>query len=407
MSGQKLDGSATGTGPDWSALASANEKVVDRGSATATVSGQPAGRPWRGRAARAAAAGTAGILAVTGAATAASAAITPASSSWRTVKQVHGSVFSQFTAVTAAGRSGGWAFDGMTKPAAYERSGSTWKKIAFVSTGGDEVIAAYATSGSDAWAFTGSGGANSKAVHWNGHHWSVSKTFSGQLGGAAVISGSDVWVFGMPEFGTPSTGTWHYNGHSWSKVSSGKGLQGGSGLSSSSVWAYDGAKVAHWNGHTWTRTSVASLLPPKNGELNDPGVTAIYAQSKSNVWAVGNGNAEDDGGPLAVLHYNGHSWKRVAYSISFSGYGEPGQVAPDGHGGLWIPMPGPEGGPSHLVHYSGGHLTAASLPVSASKISVLAIAAIPHSSEALAGGFTHASGNLGSHVVAVILQYGG
>jgi hypothetical protein len=218
-------------------------------------------------------------------------------------------------------------------------------------------------------------------------------TFAKQVGGAAVISRSNVWVFGEPVVPGAGLGTWHYNGHTWKRVSSGHGLQGGSALSASSVWAFGGASVAHWNGHTWTRTSVKSLLPART-TLNDPAVMAIYAASKNSVFAVGNGNTQDDGGPLVVLHYNGHAWSKVAQgsAAKFAGSDVLGQVAPDGHGGLWIPVPGFSGAPSHLVHYSGGHLTAAALPVT---------------TQALAGGFTHAAGNLGSKVTGVILQLRG
>ena len=110
-----------------------------------------------------------------------------------------------------------------------------------------------------------------------------------------------------------------------------------------------------------------------------------------------------------MLHYNGRSWTKVAQASAarFPGSDVLGQVAPDGHGGLWIPVPGNSGAGSHLVHYSGGHLSAAALPVTAARISVLAVAAIPHTSQALAAGFTHAAGNLGSKVTGVILQFRG
>ncbi len=41
-------------------------------------------------------------------------------------------------------------------------------------------------------------------------------------------------------------------------------------------------------------------------------VSGIYAQSAHSVYAIGNGNDEDDAGPTVVLHYNGHSWGKVA-----------------------------------------------------------------------------------------------
>ncbi|MGH3274820.1 MAG: hypothetical protein ACRDNZ_10955 [Streptosporangiaceae bacterium] len=77
---------------------------------------------------------------------------------------------------------------------------------------------------------------------------------------------------------------------------------------------------------------------------------------------------QDHGGPLVILHFNGHAWSQAATSDSVGslaqpGYGVPGQLAPDGQGGLWIPIPIgiAFGGAGYLVHYSGGQLTAAAL----------------------------------------------
>jgi len=59
------------------------------------------------------------------------------------------------------------------------------------------------------------------------------------------------------------------------------------------------------------------------------------------------------------------------------------------------------------VHYAPGHpLTEAPLPGGPTTISVQAVATIPGTTDLLAGGDTHASGNLGRNVVAVLLQYG-
>jgi hypothetical protein len=161
--------------------------------------------------------------------------------------------------------------------------------------------------------------------------------------------------------------------------------------------------VAHWNGHTWTRTSVKRLLPARR-QLNNPAVTSMFAQSASSVWAVGDGNLQDEGGPLVVLHYNGHRWSKVA-GANIGGYQIYPSVTPDGRGGLWIPVsPSAGGSMSRFVHYSGGHLSIEPLPVPANKIEVLAVSAIPHTSQALAVGFTHSAKTLGAGTVGVILQ---
>jgi len=123
------------------------------------------------------------------------------------------------------------------------------------------------------------------------------------------------------------------------------------------------------------------------------------------VYAIGSGNAEDEGGPLVILHYNGHTWARVAEGNWGIGTSPIQQVSSDGHGGLWIPMPGFGGRPSYLLHYRGGHVTEAALPVSARKIDVQDVALIPGTAELLGAGLTHAYNNADADVLGAILAY--
>ncbi len=357
------------------------------------------------------AAGIAGLLAV-GAATAASASAAgprAADPSWHTVFSKKTDFNGNFTAVVATGKTTGWGFDGIgfsSAPTAWERSGGTWKKVAFPSKTGEEVDAAAASSPSNVWAVANDAGAGAQVLRWNGAKWSVAKAFADQIYGISVLAANDVWVFGMllvPHV-TPALGVWHYNGSTWSQVS--KNISGGSALSATDVWGFTGTSIEHWNGHTWAATPVGSLLPPKQTSgLNFPQVVAILALSDSNIFAVGNGNQEDDGGPVVVLHYNGHSWSRVAQGLF--GFGPQfQQISSDGGGGLWLAMMGPaEGGASSLLHYAAGKLTKAATPGKAGTLTTDAVAQIPGSTEQLAGGFTHAAGNLGGNVVAVLLQY--
>ena len=129
----------------------------------------------------------------------------------------------------------------------------------------------------------------------------------------------------------------------------------------------------------------------------------VFARRTDSVYAVGNGNSNvfNAGGPLVVLHYNGRAWTKVAEGEY--GYGtEPSQqIAADGHGGFWLPMPGTVRASSYIVHYSGGRLAPARLPVSAAVINIVSVASIPGTSQALAAGFTRVA--TGSD--AVILQY--
>jgi hypothetical protein len=420
--------------PDWSALASENERfLADSGAGAERLVTAPAGQVAAGPAAaghgsggprpaagaralaagprrsrwwvRGAAAGAAAAVAITGAAAASAAAVPPLA--WHLVKQVRQGDNGEFTAIAAVGTGGGWAFSGagIAAPTAFRRSGATWAPAPFPGHRDERVLAAQATSAANVWAFT-TNGTKSRALRWNGSSWSVAGSFPREIAGATVISSTNVWVFGDQFQLGGNLGTWHYNGRAWTHLPGLGGLSGGSALSAASIWAFGGTRVAHFNGRAWTSTSVASLLPARNpAGLNDPAVMAIYAQSATSVWAVGNGNTEDDGGPLVVLHFNGHAWSRVA--TSNAGGGEVyGQIAPDGRGGLWIPVPSAEGeGASHLLRYAGGRLTAAALPVAASKITVLSVAWVPGTFQALAGGVTHAANNFGASQVSVILQF--
>jgi hypothetical protein len=366
----------------------------------------------RRAAAAAVAAGAAGLLALgataaTVLASAASASASPAAAAkWRVTAAVKTDYTGDFTAVAATGKTTAWAFDGngtTRAPVAYQLSGGKWKKASFPGKKDEEVITAAATSAANVWAFTQGFGAPSRVLHFNGHAWSVVKTFTGAIEDASVVAANDVWVFGMTAYpDEPALGAWFFNGSRWSRVS--KTIQGGSALSDKNVWGFQGVDVEHWNGARWTATSVKSLLPPKQtSELNDPQVVGILALSAKNVYAIGNGNQEDDGGPMVVLHYNGSKWAKVAQG-NF-GFGPNPEISSDGAGGLWLPMLGPIEGTAHLLHYAAGKLTAAALPVAAPKISVTGVSLVPGTTQELAGGVTHASGNPAAGVVAVLLKY--
>ena len=178
-------------------------------------------------------------------------------------------------------------------------------------------------------------------------------------------------------------------------------MAGGSALSDTDIWTIGQATVAHWNGHVLARTSVKKLLVRKTPS-NHPGLIGIYAQSKNSIWAIGNGNTADAGGPLFILHDNGHGWRRVLVG-PLGSYGGSA-VAPDGRGGLWIPLDGASGGPTTMAHFSGGKLTTVKLPVPPEQITFSSVAPVPGTTEAIAGGFTHAANF--TNIVSVVLQYG-
>jgi hypothetical protein len=369
--------------------------------------------PWRRLRLVPCAAGlAAAILAVAGCSSAPSSAgatatqyADSASPSWHIVKRVANDTNGGFTAVTAVGQDGGWAFYAMgtltAKPTAWERNGLTWTQVPFPGLREETVVAAAASSATDVWAFTSEfGKGTSRALRWNGRYWTVVRSFSRGIGGAVVLSPSDVWVFGQPYQPGADLGAWHYNGRTWSQVASGQDLEGGSGLSASDIWAFDGADVAHWNGSTWSRTSVASLLPATQRGLNDPALAGIYEQSTHSVYAIANGNEQASGGPLAILHWNGSAWSKVAGG----GRGYGGPPSSDGHGGLWLATDACCGGGGYVLHYSAGHLTQAAVPGGPERIQVDAVAHIPGTAELLVVGDTHPYPDE-NHFVGVILLY--
>jgi hypothetical protein len=284
-------------------------------------------------------------------ASAAWAAPTPAKlPSWHVLETVNGSS-QDFGAVVATGPASGWAFVDNASYA-YERTGvTTWKKVPYPGGNGVSVAVAAATSASDVWAFTSIADTRSQAVELVRGKWTVRKTLGGYVGAVSVLAANDVWVFG-------STATYHYNGSTWAKVAG--GASGGSALSASDYWltgASGQTTVTHVNNGKKVTFNLASLLPAKTKKaLDDPAVAGVYAASDTNVYVIGNGSTQDAGGPVVILHYDGHAWNKLAsYAM-----GNPFGITPDGAGGLWIPVGWAGGGT--ILHYSRGAVTATTLP---------------------------------------------
>lgn len=351
-------------------------------------------------------------LATAGAASAAAApnastghATAAATSSWKIVKSVQGQNRPNFTAVTVTGRYSAWAFESTSSgstflpPTAWRLAGGQWSRAAFPGKRGEQVLSASATSPSDVWAMANTlHGA--RALLFNGSNWSVMKTFSNRVfGNVVALSRREAWVFG----GFSGTGAWHFHAGHWSLFRSGRGLAAGSALAADNVWAVGFTSVAHWNGTTWSRTSVKALLPPDT-KLSHSRLTSIYAQSRSSVWAVGTEGQESQGGPVVILHYNGHRWTRAALANVCCG--NPGQVIPDGSGGLWVPY-GTPWNSFTMLHYTGGQVHKVALPApSGTNLQLASAAAVPGERRAFAVGAAQRLNVVGGYTRALILAYG-
>ena len=316
-----------------------------------------------------------------------------AAQSWHISYRVASSGFPSFTAAAATGTASAWAFDssGTNPPGAYQFSASHWTKRSFPGKGSDFVTSASASSTSNVWAFTFDGA----VLRYNGHAWSQVKKFGREVDSGLTVSSSDAWVFGS------TLGTWHYDGHGWTRMSTAAGMEGASALSASSIWAFGGTRVAHWNGHAWLRTNLASLLPT-NTSLSHSRLAGIYASSSTSVWLAGTGGRQDEGGPLVLLHYNGHAWSRVAGN---AGVGDPTGIVADGHGGAWISVRTGFPGNGTIEHYTGGKLSNAKLPASPAHLFLYGMTTAKGSTAPLAVGYTRTSYNAKTYT-AVILRYG-
>jgi hypothetical protein len=331
-------------------------------------------------------------------ASAAWAATTPAKApSWHVLETVNG-VSQDFGAVVATGPASGWAFVDNASYA-YERTGlTTWKKVPYPGGNGVSFAAAAATSASDVWAFTNIDGTRFQAVELVHGKWTVRTTLGGYVGSVSVLAASDVWVFS-------SAATYHYDGSTWAKVAG--GASGGDALSASDYWLTGTSGptqtiVTHVKNGKRVTFNLAGLLPAKtkNG-FDDPQVAGVYAASDTNVYVIGNGSTQDGGGPVVVLHYDGHAWTKLA---SY-GIGNPFGITPDGAGGLWIPVGWAGGGT--ILHYSRGAITAAALPSPGQDESTHpdGVSRIPGTTRALAITSTLAYDS-GTRFYSQVLQYG-
>lgn len=321
----------------------------------------------------------AGLLTTACVATAARATTTATTTStapsWHPVLSVANG--SMVDTVVATGKTSGWAF--LSNSTAYQRTGNTtWKPVAFPGTGG-AVNVAGASSPSNVWAgYRNTSNSTTQLDRWNGHQWTLAKSFPGEISALSVLSPNDVWAFGNAN----SSGVFHYNGHRWAEVSATG--QGGSALNDRNVYAFNGTKIEHFNGRTWSATNLVKLLPAQLTGHGPSALTGVLALASNNVYAIGEGDQTPRGGPGVVLHFNGHAWTQVAQSGAFAAVNINGQpLASDGRGGLWIEGQSFPGRLPELFHYSGGSITVVSVPGGAELNSV---SRIPGTAAALAGG---------------------
>jgi hypothetical protein len=275
---------------------------------------------------------------------------------WRIVATVHygpGGNASGYSAVVALSKNDAWVFGGTnpggtSSPTAETWNGTTWRSSPLPPGLSGFIVAADASSPRDVWA-VGEG----YALRWNGVRWSVAKTWAqpGQLTSVAAINRNDVWVFGSATFGgAAGLGAWHFNGRAWIRVrGKANSIYRASAAARRDIWAVtagpQGGSVIRYNGRSWAR--VRSAAPALAGtQLDD-----VLALSKTSIWVSGLSPVNGQNARLVLAHWDGARWKRFVTPWHVQ---QPERFAPDGAGGIWIPVvTGGHDPATWILHLSG------------------------------------------------------
>jgi hypothetical protein len=274
---------------------------------------------------------------------------------WQIAATVHygpADYASGYTAVVAPAKNDGWAFGGTnpggtSRPTAERWNGQRWQPWALPSGLSGFIVAAGASSPSNVWA-VGDG----YALRWDGTRWRVAKTWSqgGQTTSVAVISATNVWVFGSSSFsGVTGLGAWHFTGRTWVRATGiAARIYRVSAIAPHNIWAVTvsphGGSVVHYDGQSWARVPAADAALA-NTQLDD-----VLAAFPGNVWVSGVSPANGTDGHLVLAHWNGRRWQRF---VSPWPVQQPERFATDGALGVWIPaVTGGENPETWILHLS-------------------------------------------------------
>lgn len=270
---------------------------------------------------------------------AASAPALAAGPSWPMAATVHygpAGNASGYSAVIAPARQDAWVFGGTnpggtSSPAAEHWDGRRWRAWSLPAGLSGFIEAAAASSPNDIWAV-----GNGYALHWNGTRWAVAHAWSqaGDTTSVVAVDPRDVWVFGSSGFsGGPGLGTWNYDGRAWTRVSGvAAAIYRASAVSRDDIWAITvgprGGSVLHYDGRAWVPVAASPALA--DTQLDD-----VAAVSANSVWVSGISPVSGTDGHLVLARWNGRCWRRF---VSPWPVQQPERFAPDGAGGIWIPV---------------------------------------------------------------------
>jgi hypothetical protein len=247
--------------------------------------------------------------------------------------------------------------------------GSHWHAVATPSkmfTGQGALIGA--SSSGDAWVFTqvepATGSPYDLAWHWTGRTWRRYR-LPGRpsvISAAAVLGPTDAWAYGGSygdSLDLTSVYIVRFTGRGWRRVSAPVIPLTVSARSADDMWIAGPTPssasrerpdfaLARWTGHGWQAVPVPQLRVGTGATLQDPEVLALGPRD---VWLtlVAAPNSGVGSSTVIVLHYDGRTWSRraglVVPLMSTS------NLAPDGHGGLWLALMTYRKGEGELVHF--------------------------------------------------------
>jgi hypothetical protein len=303
---------------------------------------------------------------------------------WRIVASVPDGAY--FGALTATGPASAWTAGSVcvsssclgTTLVVRHWNGKAWQAIAvpkaFVDSADFAGPVSVAAAGTSAWILdagqTSTGAETTAVLHWTGNGWGKTVMLPASINSAVAPTATDVWAFGT---GGPVDSPYaaHYNGKTWAAERVPVGGDAASATSDSNIWvlgtpavAPPGADLAimSFNGKTWRKTSLPSVF---NGPV---AAISIAAVSAVDVWATGEILVPGPSLPPVLLHWNGKKWAEI--TVPYNGFN--GALALDGHGGVWLAVgdmtPPAEHG--YLLHYGSGKWSRVTAPASRGEIDI-------------------------------------
>jgi hypothetical protein len=246
-----------------------------------------------------------------------------------------------------------------------------------------------ASSPADVWVFGIGSEGLAFAQHWDGTAWKATALGQGvRVNDAAVTGPASAWFVGTRETGTgeePIAG--RYDGQGWSVTPLPATAWEMSASADRDVWALgsqeDGTLVTmRWTGSSWRTLPLPRPSLPR-GVFALPG--DVLALGPDNVWASATLGKDEGVWPGSVLwHWNGRRWSKTRIDAPQDSLRH---LASDGRGGLWMVSFNFTDVADRLLHYSGGRVTGAPVPLGeGTSASIMAITLVPGTGSLLAAG---------------------